>query len=74
MMHAQPEDGLSKRSLNRSRVHIEIDLSPSGTRVVFESHLNLLGEVGKQHDAANMRSGELVGVFRRGVLRRGRVG
>ena len=42
-------DGLSKRSLNPSRIQFEINLSPSRTRVVLEFPLDLLGEVGKQH-------------------------
>ena len=48
---AQPEDGLSKRSLNPSGTQIKINLSPSGTRDVFEFPLVLLGEVGKRLDA-----------------------
>ena len=70
----QTEDGLSKKSPNLSRLRFEIDLSPSGTRVVFEFRLDLLGEVGKQHDAVIVRSGEFVGVFRRDDLQCGRVG
>ena len=41
--------GLHEKS-NPSRFRFEIDLSPSGSRVVFEFCLDLLGEVGKQHD------------------------
>ena len=70
----QTKDGLRDKSPNPSGFWFEINLSPSRTRVVFEFRLDLLGKVGKQHDAAIMRSSELVGVFRRGALRRGRVG
>ena len=55
-------------SPNPSGFRFEINLSPNKTRVVFEFRLDLLGEVGKQHNTAIMRSGELVGVFRRGAL------
>ena len=50
------------------------DLSPSGTRIVFKFRIDLVGEVGKKHDATIVRSGEFVGVFRRGDLQCGRVG
>ena len=65
---------MSKRSPNPSRFWFEIDLNPSGTRIVIEFRLDLLGEVGKQRDAAIARSGELVGIFQRRDLQCGRVG
>ena len=45
---------MRKRSPNPSRFQFEIDLSPSGTRVDFEFRLDLLGEVGKQHDPTSL--------------------
>ena len=70
----QTKYGLRKKSLNPSRFWFEISLNPSGTRIVFEFRLDLLGEVGKQRDATIARSGELVGIFRRRDLQCGRVG
>ena len=69
----QIEDGLRKKSFNPSRFRSKINLRPSGTRIVFEFCLDLLGEVGKQRDTAIVRSGEIVGIFRRRDLRCGRV-
>ena len=57
-----------------SRNRFEINLSPSRTRVVFEFHLDLFGEVGKQHDAKTIRSDEVVGASRRVYLQHGGVG
>ena len=54
-----PKMGCVKR-VNPSIFRFEINLSPSGTRVVFEFCLDLLGEVGKQHNAAIARSGVLL--------------